>query len=194
MVDFLNTWAQKIIVVIIICAIIEMILPEGKNKKYIKTVIGIYVVFTIIGPIISKINTKEGLNLEKYLENIKPNLVETSVNLDNNKYVEDIYKEKIGLDIKEKIKSLGYEVKKIEIQVETEAKETYGSIQSINLTVCKRKETQESKIKIEPVVIGKEKINEETKISEEEVEKIKSYLGEIYFIDKEKIIIRRLQC
>ena len=68
MVNWLNTWAQRIIIVVIICTIIEMILPEGKNKKYIKIVMGIYVVFTIISPIIAKINNKEKIDLEKYLD------------------------------------------------------------------------------------------------------------------------------
>lgn len=189
MVDFLNTWAQRIIVVVIICTIIEMLLPDGKNKKYINTVAGIYVVFTIVGPIISKINTNKNLNLEKYFITKESNTIETSVNLDTNKYIEELYKEKLGLDITAKIEAFGYDVKKIDIQIETENNEIYGSIKNIDVIICKEKEKKENKIKIEPVVIGKEKIKEETKISEEEAEKIKSYLGEIYLIDKEKIKI-----
>lgn len=187
MVDFLNTWAQKIIVVVIICTIIEMILPEGKNKKYIKTVAGIYVVFTIIGPIISKINTKEDLNLEKYLKISNNNVIETSVSLDNNKYIEEVYKEKLSSDIKAKIKGLGYEVRDIKIQIETENKETYGNILDLNLKLGIKQEQQESKIKIEPINIGKDEVKEETRISPEEAEKIKEYLSEIYYLDKGKI-------
>ena len=36
-----------------------MILPEGNSKKYIKVVIGIYVLFTIVSPNITKISGKE---------------------------------------------------------------------------------------------------------------------------------------
>lgn len=190
MVDFLNTWTQRIIVVVIICTIIEMILPEGKNKKYIKTVAGIYVVFTIIGPIISKINTKQSLNLEKFLKTKEQNVIETSVNLDNNKYIEEVYKEKIGADIKNKIEALGYQAKLINLEIETKDEKTYGSILELNISLGPKEEKEDNRIKIDPVVIGKETVKEETKISPEEIEKIKKYLGEIYYLDKEKIIIK----
>ena len=43
MVAFISSWAQGIIVAVIIASIIEMILPEGSSKKYIKVVIGVYI-------------------------------------------------------------------------------------------------------------------------------------------------------
>jgi len=188
MVEFLNTWAQRIIVVVIICTIIEMILPEGKNKKYIKTVTGLYVVFTIISPIISKINLKESLNLEKYLNFSEENTVETSVILDNNKYIEELYKENLSSDIIAKIRVLGYDVASINVDIETKNEETYGSILSLKLKIVKNNEDKkENKIQIEPVIIGKEKLNEEIELPSEEIEKIKEYLETIYYIDKEKI-------
>ena len=54
MIKFINSWAQGIILAVIIATIIEIILPEGKNKKYVKTVIGVYILFTIIYPLIKK--------------------------------------------------------------------------------------------------------------------------------------------
>ena len=42
-----------IVIAVIISTIIEMILPSNKNKKYIQMVIGVYVLFNIISPIIS---------------------------------------------------------------------------------------------------------------------------------------------
>ena len=36
MVKFINSWAQGIILAVIIATIIEIILPEGNNKKYVK--------------------------------------------------------------------------------------------------------------------------------------------------------------
>ena len=51
----MSSWAKSIILAVIVSTIIQMILPEGNNKKYIKTVIGLYILFTIISPIISNI-------------------------------------------------------------------------------------------------------------------------------------------
>ena len=39
MISWFNSWAQGIILAVIIVTILEMIVPEGKNKKYIKIVI-----------------------------------------------------------------------------------------------------------------------------------------------------------
>ena len=45
MISFISSWAQQIIFAVIIGIIIQMLLPEGKSKKYIKIVIGVYVLF-----------------------------------------------------------------------------------------------------------------------------------------------------
>lgn len=188
MVETINTWAQKIIIVIIICTIIEMILPEGKNKKYIKTVIGIYVVFTIISPIISK-TYNDSLNISKYLILEENQTIETSVNLDTNKYIEDVYKEKLKADIKTKIEKIDYGVQNIELEIENQDEETYGTILKLSIGVMpKSEENIENIIKIEKIVIGEEKI-EESSIPEKEKEKIKQYLAEIYYINEENICI-----
>ena len=72
MIDFLETWANQIIVAVIIGTIIEMLLPNGNNKKYIKMVIGTYVLFTIIQPIITKVagNSLDisNFNYKKYFD------------------------------------------------------------------------------------------------------------------------------
>lgn len=191
MVNWLNIWAQRIIIVVIICTIIEMILPEGKNKKYIKIVMGIYVVFTIISPIISKINNKEKIDLEKYLEvNVSNETIETSNVMDTNKYIEEVYKEKIKEDIREKLLSINYEIKSINLEIETKNNNTYGSILSLEITVSKEKEEKsENTIRVNKVTIGKNNKDEED-LTKEEIDKIKKCLAENYKIDEEKISVK----
>ena len=48
MINWITNWAEAIIIAVVIATIIEMILPEGNCKKYIKVVIGVYILFTII--------------------------------------------------------------------------------------------------------------------------------------------------
>ena len=57
MISWFNSWAQGIILAVIIVTILEMIVPEGKNKKYIKIVMGVYITFTMISPISTNIIT-----------------------------------------------------------------------------------------------------------------------------------------
>lgn len=165
-----------------------MLLPEGKNKKYIKTVIGIYIVFTIISPIISKINTNS-LDLSKYLQVEENETIETSTSIDTNKYIEEVYKQKLETDIKTKIQAIDYNVQNIELDIETEDEEKYGTILKLSVNISKQiKEEIQSNIQINKIVIGEEKI-EESNISDKEKEKIKQYLAEIYYMDEDNIVV-----
>lgn len=188
MVEIINSWVQKIIIVVIICTIIEMILPEGKNKKYIKTVIGIYVVFTIMSPIISKLNNNS-LDLSKYLKIDDNKTIETSTTIDTNEYIEEVYKEKLKTDIKAKIEAMDYSVKSIDLEIETENEETYGTILKLSLSISEQKQQEvQNNIKIEKIVIGEGK-QEESGISDKEKKTIKQYLAEIYYLNEENIVV-----
>ena len=52
--SFIVIWSKGIIIVVIIATIIEMLLPNNGNGKYVKMVIGIFVLFSIISPVINK--------------------------------------------------------------------------------------------------------------------------------------------
>lgn len=188
MVEAINSWAQKIIIVIIICTILEMILPEGKNKKYIKTVIGIYVVFTIISPIITNLNNEQ-IDLNKYLKIDNNISIETSSAIDTNTYIEEVYKEKLKTDIKSKIEEMGYCANKINLKIETQDEEKYGEILEIHLNISKQEKQENiSNIQIEKIVIGEEK-QEEVTLSEKEITEIKLYLAETYGVSMGAVLI-----
>ena len=54
MLGWLKGWVNQVIVAIIIAVIFELIIPNGKNKKYIKMIINLYVLFVLVNPIVSK--------------------------------------------------------------------------------------------------------------------------------------------
>ena len=54
MVAFFSSWAQGIIVAVIVATIVELLLPNGSSKKYVKVVVGIYILFSIIAPVVNK--------------------------------------------------------------------------------------------------------------------------------------------
>ena len=103
MIEFIKNWANQIIVAVIISTIIEMILPSGNNKKYIKIIIGLYVLFTIIQPIITKV-TGESINISNFNYNkyFDKDIIETStVDFENNnsKLIKQAYIDNIKEDI-----------------------------------------------------------------------------------------------
>ena len=50
MIKLISNWAGQLIVALVVVTIIEMLLPDNKIKKYVKTVIGLYIIFCIISP------------------------------------------------------------------------------------------------------------------------------------------------
>lgn len=87
MIDFMSSWAEQIVLAIIVATIIELILPKSKNKKYIQMIIGVYVLFNIISPII---NNKEDISIEKY--NIESYIKNSQQDIDQSSMDERIEK------------------------------------------------------------------------------------------------------
>ena len=61
MIAKIKLWSQNIIIAVVISIIIEMILPEGNNKKYVKVITGLYILYIITNPIL-ELTTDQGLN------------------------------------------------------------------------------------------------------------------------------------
>lgn len=199
MIDFLSNWAQGIIVAVIIATIIELILPNGSSKKYVKVVVGIYILFTIISPIITKFssnnfNINDILDTKAYEEQMAKSDEDISKKIEenNNRTIKDIYQSNLESDIKAKLKDKGYEVLNTYIQIRDD--ENY-TIEFISLSLDK-KETEESNqvrnIEIEEVniQIGETNTQESvTSLGSSEKQEIAEYISSTYDIDIKNIEI-----
>ena len=199
MIDFLSNWAQGIIVAVIIATIIEMILPNGSSKKYVKVVVGIYILFTIISPIITKFssnnfNINDILDTKAYEEQMAKSDEDISKKIEenNNRTIKDIYQSNLESDIKAKLKDKGYEVLNTYIQIRDD--ENY-TIEFISLSLDKN-ETEESNqvrnIEIEEVniQIGETNTQErDTSLTSSEKQEIAEYISSTYDIDIKNIEI-----
>lgn len=203
--NFLNTWLQEIIVCVIIATIIELILPSGSTKKYIKVVLGMFIVFNIITPVINKI-TKNNfeissiINMDEYSKKMKTYETSSQNQVSSNaneQTIKQIYISKLEKDIKNKLKEKNYTVSKIKIEINEN--EEY-SIKQINLLVQKDEEEtekkQENAIEIENIETINIQVNEniipeqkEENISVNEISKIKQYLASEYQINEKQINI-----
>lgn len=197
MVGWISSWAKGIIMAVIIATIIEMILPEGKNKKYIKLVIGVYVLFSIITPIVSVIKGNDfEFNPSEYEEYFNTTYQTSSNELtkSNDNNIEKIYTENIKTDIKQKLSNKGYKVKELEIKIKTE-EQNYGNIEKITMQI-KRSDNQETKT-INEISINKIEINNTSNRLEEgksnvtnlEIKELKEYLSNTYSIAEKYIQI-----
>ena len=199
MVEFLNFWVQGIVVAIIIATVIEMLVPEGNNKKYVKIIIGIYIIFTIVSPVISKLGKQEidftnSIDISKYKKEIKKYSVDTNqFQKESEKSIQDVYISNLKTDMKSKLEEKGYKVN--QIQIRTGAEGEY-IVEEIRLQLEKnQKEEIEQKqntvqINIVKIEISKEETKEDkpqNKLEEKEIKEIKTYLTNVYEIKEENI-------
>lgn len=121
MVTFLSSWVKNLSLALIVVSILEMILPNNKTKKYIKTIMGLYILFSIISPFIKNSNN---LNLSEFnINSYAEGIVETSsnevVNQDSmDKRIKKIYVQELEKDIISKIKEKGYTVSNCKVDVD----------------------------------------------------------------------------
>lgn len=111
MVSFISSWAQQIIFAVILGTILQMLLPEGKNKKYIKIVIGVYVLFAVISPVIGK---NIDLNLDEF--NLSANSAESSLDETSQNQINDLYTTNLKQDIILKLKNKGYGCENVDLK------------------------------------------------------------------------------
>ena len=73
MLDVITDWAKNICLALILISILEMLLPNNKTKKYVKMVMGIYLLFNIISPIISNQETfsLSNFDINDYTNNVE---------------------------------------------------------------------------------------------------------------------------
>lgn len=199
MIEFISTWVKGLGVAIVIVSIIEMILPNNKTKKYIKMVLGIYIIFNIISPLVKnkdKLNLGN-LNLNDYTVNTSTSVDQTSMN----KRIETLYEDELEKDITKKLKEKGYELSECKVTAkidENENNKDETKISNIKIKVEKKvaKQSEENSVEnkivtgiqqIKKVDIGKAKEKEtknSSKISKTDLEDIKKFLIEEYEVNE----------
>lgn len=200
MIKFINSWAQGIILAVIIATIIEIIIPEGKNKKYVKTVIGLYILFTIIYPLITKISNNK-FNFDSIIAKTSKevSMYDSKVanSIETNTYIENTYKNNLKEKIKGTIEEKGYTILDFNLYIETQNEEAYGQINSIVLKLQKANKEQNTikgVNKIEEINVNiknnkTENLKTEKELTDSEIKTIKEYLNNIYSIEEERIHI-----
>lgn len=131
----IKQWCEGIIIAVVISIIIEMIIPDGKNKKYIKVIIGIYIMFASLSPILEFL--KYDFNFNEIMD---VSFVKTSQSFDNN--IKDVYILGIEENLKCELESLGYVVENVKIYTDI----SYENIEKIELDIKKNNNENNDKI------------------------------------------------
>ena len=195
--NWISNWIQGIIIAVIIGTIIEMLLPEGNCKKYVKVVIGVYILFSIVSPVITKVTGSEFrvsdiYDINSYIEaSTKSTQDYAEINKENQ--IKQIYETNLKKDMKQKIEEKGYKVKSIFLEL---ANDEQYTLKKINISLSlKEQNTEENDVKIvNEIQISVANNNEnqtgDVKISYKEQENLKTYLSSVYNLDKKDINIK----
>ena len=209
MIEFISNWAKGLTMAVIIISILEMILPNNKTKKYVRMIMGVFLLFTIISPFIQN-DIKQELsvaNLEDLFSNqtqieSKDEINQTSMN----ERIEELYIQELEKDIKNKMNEKGYEIEKIKIDENIADEQSETKINKIKLKLQKMQESEETTTKNDSlenkIVTQVEKIKEiDTSIKKNEeknynnskelsnltsadLQNIKKFLKEEYGVDE----------
>lgn len=202
MIEFLSNWAKDICLAVVVISILEMILPNNKSKKYVKMVMGVYLLFTMISPFVKNSKNLDLENMNIY-EDIMTSSEQTENEIDQtsmDKRLNQIYKEELEKDIEEKLENKGYIINSCKVEVELKENQKNSGISKIVLKVKKKNEENqeenqniESKMveeiqKIKKVEIGEkeeEKEEGEQNITNTDKKEIRNFLIEEYGVSEE---------
>ena len=135
MIEFLSSWAKGIGVTIVIVSIFEMLLPNNNTKKYIRMVLGVYILFNIIAPVVKN---KEIFNFDNF-DLQTGQIKETSVvdQTSMNERIEELYEQEMVKDITKKLKEKGFEVTSARVYTQIGDSENETKINKIKLKIEK---------------------------------------------------------
>ena len=191
MINQISNWAGNIVVAVIISTIIEMIIPEGNNKKYIKIVIGVFILFTIISPIINYLSDENFLedtvmastNIDKYKLN-------NTNGINTNNDIERVYVENLKQDIINRINEEGFDVKDLLVFVNMNDGNEFGKIQKIEFKLLD-KSNKVNDIEIVNINLDDDEniTNTGNTITTKIQNKIKKLLAQTYGLSENQITI-----
>lgn len=193
--NWISGWIQGIIIAVIIGTIIEMLLPDGNCKKYVKVVIGVYILFSIVSPVITKVTGNEFrvsdiYDINTYIEVSAKSSQENIENSQQNQ-IKQVYITNLKNDMKQKIQEKGYRVKSLTLEISNDEQYT---LKKIFAQVSKRKNEENNEVKgVNEINITisntTENIEEDISISTKEQNDLKAYLSGIYNLEKKNINI-----
>lgn len=139
MIEIFSSWAKGIVLAIVIISILEMLLPNNKTKKYIKMIMGLYLLFNIISPLIKN---KDSFSISEFnLEEYTNQTQETSSNILNQESMDrrlnQIYKEELEKDITNKLEQKGYIVENCNVKASLDKEGQTSGIEKIKLKISK---------------------------------------------------------
>lgn len=200
MIHTISQYTQRVAMIIIFTSVINLIMPNGGFRKYIKLVLGLIIIITILDPI-NTVIFKNKPNYTDILKKYETNIETTSMQIHTGEYLEaqkDIilehYKDKLVpqmTDIIEKSNKVDVRALDISLNEDTDSRD-FGTITAIDMVVTQAKETaDQNKIKVPKIKVGSKETQsyQGDQIQGQIQEKIKKSLIDFYNLSQVNINI-----
>lgn len=198
MIEEIKVWIVNIVTVIIFISFLEILMPDGKMKKYLNLILGFVVMLAILNPVMGLLNSNSYLEDEFFkISNdlIREEYIFSAKNIESvqQEQLLTLYKSKIIDDIKQRVESkYSVNVLSIDIDLENKNKENIGEINSIKLAIKENegvKENNEIPIVSISVFDETQDINNDNTFEVGLRNKIRQDISETYSIENQSIII-----
>lgn len=117
MVENISNFCITVICTVMMIIILEMIMPEGKSKKYVIFICGIVITLVLIEPITNLMN----IDLEDVLDsvNVEYEEIKSDAGL-YEKSVKELYEENLINDVVSRLEKNGYKVSDVKVEYDLE--------------------------------------------------------------------------
>lgn len=177
MVENISNYTTTIICTIMMTVIIKMIVPNGKNKKYVLFICGMITTITILEPLIKIMNldinevlAKNEMKYEEYKAD--DSLYKNTIN--------ESYENVLIEDITNRLKENGYSISNVRVE--------YSDDYMINKIYLNLEDEDGY---VQPVKIEVSNNQSDSRVSDITKNKIQNILKENYGVEKDNIIIER---
>ncbi|MBQ3409430.1 MAG: stage III sporulation protein AF [Clostridia bacterium] len=154
MVDGIRLWSRGIIFAVIITIVIEMILPENNSRKYIKVVLGMFVVYSIISPMFKYFSGKDVDNLidssEEMLQTSSKSIDLVDEYAGKTEFtIRNIYSQNLQKEIQSYLENKGFIAEQIKIKI---ANDDSYNIEQVDIKIKEKVESKNEEKQVQSVV------------------------------------------
>lgn len=180
--NFISNWLKNILVVFIIVSFLEIILPKGKMKKFVNFIIGLLIIFVIIGPFTDLGSLQ--LNMDLYTDGLTNSEDNQKIINNQEARIKEIFTNSISEEIKKFIENNSdYEV--INVKIDTREEEETILIKEVGITVKEDTDSNIGEISIEQIYIRE---SNHTNLDGEYIE-IESLVADYLGVDRNIVYI-----
>lgn len=153
--EFIYSWIKDLVILFIIITLVDLVMPKGSMHRYIRFVIGLLIIFTVINPFVNLGNIEFQLDKEVFKNIDNQSSINEEIIEGQESQIEVMYKDKIANELEGFVdENTEYRVSEVDIEID-KTEDNFGAITYLNLLIqSEDMEVNEDsiEIRIKPVV------------------------------------------